>query len=363
MNQGLMHPLAASSFLNLLALVKAYGCDARFAPRLLYLMAVTLSRQPVMWAADAVYGRRLARQPIEPPPIFIIGHWRSGTTHLQNLLSCDPQFGRVTLLQAAMPHEYLLLPAFVKDRLGRMLPPRRLMDDVPVAADVPWEEELALTATSRLSFYHVSFFPRCMDRVFDEAVMLDGGDARRVAEWQRHYLAFLKKVQFLQPGLRLLLKNPANTARVGLLRRMFPGAQFIHIHRNPYKVFASSVHLYQKAQEAWGLHATSREAIVRHVLRIYPELMHAFFARRGELGDRELVELSFQSLQSDPLGTLQRIYRGLALPGFDAAAPRFQAYLESQRNYRKNNLPLSEPERDAVARRWGDIFEQLGYPQ
>ena len=356
-----MHPLVSSSFANLVRVTSAYGCEAKYVPRLLYLRVMTLLRQPAIWLAAARFNRRIERQPIEPPPIFIIGHWRSGTTHLQNIMSRDPQFGRVTLLQAAMPHEYPILPAAMKARLGRMLPATRLMDNVPIAADVPWEEELALTSVGRLSFYHVSFFPRCMERIFNEAVLFDNGNPDLIATWKRHYLHFLRMIQLEQPGMPLLLKNPANTARVSLLREMFPGARFIHLHRNPYKVFTSSVHLYLKAQEAWGLQSTDRDLVVQHVLDSYPKLMNAYFEQRKGLNDGALVEIDFKSLQTDPIGTLSTVYRHLAIPDFDAALPRFKDYLESQRHYKKNDLPLSASDKETVAHRWKDVFEQLGY--
>ena len=62
------------------------------------------------------------------------------------------------------------------------------------------------------------------------------------------------------------------------------------------------------------------------------------------------------------MGTLSAIYRKLDLAHFDDAAPRFQTYLDSQRDYQKNRLPLSAEERDEVGRRWGEAFEKLGYP-
>ena len=36
-----------------------------------------------------IYGRRIAAAEITQPPIFIIGHWRSGTTYLHELMVCD----------------------------------------------------------------------------------------------------------------------------------------------------------------------------------------------------------------------------------------------------------------------------------
>ena len=360
MRHTLLHPLISSSLGNLVRLVAAYKCEARFAPRLLYLSLMTCLRQPAIWWEVAKYSERIGHQQIKDP-LFIIGHWRSGTTHLHNLMSQDPQFGRVTLLQAAMPHDFLTLSGFARSRLGGMLPGKRLMDNVPVSADVPWEEEMALTSTGRFSFYHVSFFPQCMERIFDEAVLFEGGKAALQAAWKRQYLAFLRKVQFAQAGMPLLLKNPANTARIQLLREIFPGARFIHIHRNPYKVFTSTVHLYLKAQEAWGLHRTDRGRVVRHVLDSYPKLMNAFFAQRSLLSEEELADVSFRDLQEDAMGTLAFIYRKLDLPDFDVAAPRFHAYLDSQRDYRKNQLPLTAEEREEVGCRWRGIFEQLGY--
>ena len=42
---------------------------------------------------------------------------------------------------------------------------------------------------------------------------------------------------------RLLLKSPVHTARVRILKRLFPDAQFVYIHRNPYDVFRSAAHM------------------------------------------------------------------------------------------------------------------------
>ena len=351
----------SSSFANLARLAAAYGCDAKYLRRLLELFAVTAMRQPVIWWEAARHGRRIREQAFEPP-VFIIGHWRSGTTHLHNVISQDPRFGRVTLLEAGMPHDFLTLSKVMRRRVAEQIPEKRLMDNVPVAVDSPWEEEMALTSTGRMSFYHVSFFPRCMEQIFDEAVMFNGGDPGLVETWQRQYLAFLRKVQYAQAGLPLLLKNPANTARVRWLMTMFPGARFIHIRRNPYKVFASAVHLYLKVQEEWGLHDTDRDRVVRHVLDSYPKLMRAYFEQRDGLTDKELIEVSYGELQEDPLELLRRIYDQLDIPGFDTAAPRFETYLASQSDYRKNELSLRPQEKAEIARRWQDIFERLEYP-
>ncbi|MDH3665576.1 MAG: sulfotransferase [Paracoccaceae bacterium] len=137
MRDRLLHPLGSGSLVNLVRLVAAYGCDLRFAPWLVPIGLTSMLRQPLDWLETARHGAAIARQQIDPPPIFILGHWRSGTTHLQNVMSADPQFARVTLAHAAMPREFLSMPSGMTEGLGRMLPQTRLMDDVPVAPDVP----------------------------------------------------------------------------------------------------------------------------------------------------------------------------------------------------------------------------------
>ena len=361
MNHKHLHPLTSSGLKNLAALSLDYGCDLRNLPWLAYLGCASALRQPLAWLESAIHGRAVARQQIEPAPVFIVGHWRSGTTYLQNLMSEDRQFARVTLTQAAMPREFLTAARWFSALEG-MLPGTRLMDNVAVSADAPWEEEMALTSFGRLSFYHVSFFPKAMDRIFREAVLFNDGESDLIASWQRQYLHFLKKVQLVQPGQPLLLKNPANTARISILRKMFPGARFVHIHRDPYKVFASTVHLYMRTQQAWGLHKVDRERIVRHVLMIYPALMNAFFDQSRELAGSELVEVKFRDLQGDPIGTLRSIYEGIGLDGFDEATSVFRRHIDGQRGYRKNRLTLGRHEHALVAAQWGEIFARLGYP-
>jgi hypothetical protein len=235
------------------------------------------------------------------------------------------------------------------------------MDQVPVHIDAPWEEEMALASIGPLSFYHVSFFPKQIEKIFNDTVMLNGGDPQRVREWQKQYLAFLKKIQLAQPGQRLLLKNPANTARLSILRQMFPRARFVHIHRNPYRVFTSTVHLYRRAQQVWGLHPVNDERIVRHVVHSYKALMTSYLEEKKHLRPEQLCEISFADLQQDPLASLSNIYQTLNLPGYDDAKPKFAKYLDEQQRYQKNDLPISEIDAETLAMEWQSIFKQLGY--
>lgn len=361
MSSSTPHPLLASSPGAYLQVLNRYGCDPSYWPTVLGMGAVILARKPLSWISKLRFGRRISREELVEDPLIVVGHWRSGTTHLQNLLCQDPQFGCVPLLQAAIPHEALLCSSGIRARLQNSLPATRLMDNLPVSIDVPWEEELALAAFSRFSYYHISSFPREMDQVFQDTVLLEEASLQDQEAWWKHTHRFLQQVQMQHPGKPLMLKDPANTARVRLLRSHLPKARFLHLHRNPYEVFASTVHLHEKAQAAWGLQQGSRDMIVEHVLSSYPKLMQAWFDQKDGIPDGHLAEMRFDDLIADPVRTLRSAYDELGLTGFDTALPRMEAYLSEQRNYQKNRLRLSETERERIAREWKPWFERLGY--
>ncbi|PXA04979.1 sulfotransferase [Coraliomargarita sinensis] len=357
----LTHPLSSSSFSNLVKMFARYGCEPRYIPRFLGVGGICLLRQPVFWYESLKYGNAIQHQALPKSPVFVIGHWRSGTTHLQNLLSMDPQFASVTLREAAMPHDFLTLGKRIQKGFEKSIPEKRLMDNVAVAAGSAWEEELALVSTSPLSFYHVSFFPKGNERIFRDSILFDGNKPELIEQWRRDYLWFLKKVSLVKEQKRFLLKNPANTARIGILLELFPDAKFIHIKRDPYQVFRSTVHLYYEAQKEWGFHRVSRNAIVEHVLATYPLLMEAYTEQAPAIPSDNFAELRFEDLEANPLDTIGKVYQDTGLSGHSEAEPAIKAHLKATEGYVKNPHSLSAEEAALVKNKWSKWFEELGY--
>ena len=65
-------------------------------------------------------------------PIFILGHWRSGTTFLQNILARDHRLAYPNLYQVMNPHTFLLTEDSIITRMfGYLIPNRRLFDNIP----------------------------------------------------------------------------------------------------------------------------------------------------------------------------------------------------------------------------------------
>src|SRR5262245_11713017 len=56
---------------------------------------------------DALFARQIAAQETNPTPLIVIGHWRTGTTHLHNMLGRDPNNTFSTLYQVIFPTSFL----------------------------------------------------------------------------------------------------------------------------------------------------------------------------------------------------------------------------------------------------------------
>ncbi|MHA1827418.1 MAG: sulfotransferase, partial [Candidatus Heimdallarchaeaceae archaeon] len=67
---------------------------------------------------------------LKKPPIFILGHWRSGTTFLHELLHSDPDLEYMTLTESVFPNLFLYFYGFIKRIFGPFLPETRPQDNV-----------------------------------------------------------------------------------------------------------------------------------------------------------------------------------------------------------------------------------------
>ena len=357
------HPLYGADALTLLAVLARNGPpDARHAPTLAMAFGSALLRAPFSLAERGwVAWKRRGRGPL-PAPVFILGHWRSGTTHLYNLLSRDPQFAFISPVAVGLPWDMLGLGAALRPLLERALPERRYIDNVAVRPDSPQEDEIALANMSPLSFYHGLYFPRHLEENLRRGLYFEGCGPAETARWRRCFLHFLEKVTLAQGGRRLLLKNPVHSARVATMRALWPDARFIHIHRDPRAVFVSTVGFYRTLLDRLALQATDGIDVERLVLDHYPRIMQALLDDTAGLPPNRFAELAFESFEQAPLAEAERLYRLLELPGFEAARPRFEAYLAEVSGYAKNRHRLSAEGREQVERRWAPFVARWGRP-
>lgn len=297
---------------------------------------------------------------IHGSPVFILGHWRSGTTLLHNMLSVDPQFGYVSYVQGLFPHCFQNTRLMGK-LIGAAMPAKRPMDNMQISSDSPQEEELALIAQSGHSLYNMWIAPHRLLAGWMRYGLLADPIVKK--QWGEGYVQLLKAATYACGGKRLLLKNPANTARIDYLVEQFPHAKFIYIYRNPYRVFESTRKLYRTVIPFFQLNDSSDEVEEEVVLKVYQEMFDSYDKNRVLIPEGSLIEVKYEDFVQDKLQGLRTIYTHLKLGNFTAIEPHVKQYLQTIRHYETNEFNIDEVTIEKVNLVWGEAFERYGYPK
>jgi omega-hydroxy-beta-dihydromenaquinone-9 sulfotransferase len=337
------------------------GCDRGYV---VFTAVVTLLRLmttiPRLFE-KILFSKKINSTPINHPPVFIIGHWRSGTTYLHSLMIRDENLGHMTMLQAVSPQLFLVMGSLVRKILAWRMPETRPMDNLPMSPDVPQEEEFAMANATGLSFYLSWIFPRNAREYFGRFALFEDIPSGRLRTWKKRYLGLLRKITMVSNGRRLVLKNPVNTGRIPILLELFPDARFIHIYRNPIAVYPSTLNLYDKMLGMCSVQHVLTPEIEEYVLSFYESLMKKYFYDKHLIPKKNLVEVKFEDMESDPMNEVRRIYEHLRLPGFELAEDLFAEYIGSLKNYQKNSYHISPHTVEKLRRRWQFSFDTLGY--
>jgi hypothetical protein len=283
---------------------------------------------------------RLRRPPRSPGPVFILGYYRSGTTHLQYLLDCDPHLYSPRWYQVLSPQGFVVSWTVLRLLLLPFVPNKRPQDNVAHGADVPAEDDFALNNGALASSIPGRFItPRARPH-FDRFHDLKGLTPEERERWRRCQFDFFRKMAILAGPRRVVFKSPSHTARVGALRDLFAGTggpKFLHISRQPLSVLRSNVRLLQVLQDMYGLQdGPSDDELERYLTREYLATEEDYLAARGQVPPGDLAELRMEDLQADPVGELKRVYAELGLPYTPEFERRALEYLEATRDYRPN---------------------------
>ena len=305
------------------------------------------------------HGARIDAVAIAQPPIFIIGHWRSGTTLLHELMALDSRLATPTTYQCFAPRHFLLTDWLPRILGSWLLPRRRPMDDIAVGWDRPQEDEFALLTLGAPTPYQRMGFPN-EPPAHMAFLDMEGCDPADLQAFETGLRDFAKTVT-LRTGKRLLLKSPPHTGRIACLARLFPGARFIHLVRDPHALFPSTMRLWQALDAVQGMQVPNGAGLEEYVFDCLTRMYAGFEKQRAQLDPRTICDLRYEDLVRDPVAAVARIYRELGLDGFDALLPQLQAGIAERKDYRTNIHALDAAQSEKIRRRWGFYCDRYGY--
>jgi len=307
-----------------------------------------------------IYGRQIAEQ--QPArPVFIIGHWRSGTTYLHELMSPDDRFATPNTYQCFVPHHFLVTEWILARMFWFILPSKRPMDNMSAGFKNPQEDEFALVTMGVGTPYLQMAFPNDEPRYLGYLDM-EGVPEAELDRWKAALTTFMRTLTLLHgPEKRLVLKSPPHTGRIGVLRDMFPDATFIHIARHPYSVVPSTVRLWDSLEGIQGLQLAKGTHRREYVFQCYERMYRGFEAHRAEIADDRMYNVRYEDLVDDPVGQMEAIYQRLALGDFDVVRPKLEEMVAARKDYKVNKHSLEDDLREEIDRRWGGYMETYGY--
>ena len=335
----------------------------KIAPSRLGLLGTISAASCFNSAAESLCKARFRRQLVSPPdtdpPVFIIGHWRSGTTLLHEMLMLDERFCCPSTYQCFAPGHFLLTETFLTTALAWIMPSKRPMDNVAAGWHRPQEDEFALVNMGAASPYRRMAFPNTIPAE-PTALDLETLSAEELKQWKdllRRFIAMLA----IRDARRPILKSPTHTARMGVLASMFPEAKFLHIVRDPFVVFPSTKRLWNSLHHVQSMQIDSEKNAEEYVFKCFDTMYSAFERDRNHLNAEQLHEIHYEELVTNPVSSMERAYEKLSLGGFDKVRTAFEEQAESMKGYTTNTYQHDARIVSEISERWQPFIQRYGY--
>lgn len=309
--------------------------------------------------SELLYGRRARRVELQHPPLFVIGHWRTGTTWLHELIVKDERMNFPTTYQCMAPHHFLLTDSTLGRMVNLLMPKNRPMDEMPVGMDRPQEDEFALMNLGLGTPYLEWAFPN-RGWLYDDYLTLQPLPPEQLQRWKKLFDWFVRRLTVKSPR-RLVMKSPTHTARVATLLELYPDARFVHVVRNPLDTIPSTIRTWTRMTDAMSLQYRREEISADRILDVFERMYEQFERDRMLIPAEHFYEIRYEDLVADPLAAIEGIYRKLDLGDFAAARPAVEKYLASIAGYKKNVHRLPDDLKAKILTRCRAYRERYGY--
>jgi len=298
-------------------------------------------------------------------PIIICGLPRTGTTHLHNLMSADPDL-------RSLPYWESLEPVLAdSERPAPGQPDPRLA-----------RTDVAVDFINTAMPYFQRMHEMTVDHVHEEIQLLAIDFSTMLFEtsavmptWRDYYLshdqtpsyAYLKKLlqvmTWLRGGDRWVLKSPQHLEQFGPLVTTFPDATFVVTHRDPVSV---TVSLATMVSYTARLSASKVDpvAITAYWIDRVERMLRACVTDRELLPPDRSIDVRFDEFMNDDVATVERIYDLAGQPMTPEVRRDMEAFMQTHPRgrhgaitYRPEQLGIDLNERRQALAFYSDRFK------
>lgn len=353
-------PLIGSTLKNLNMVLQGQKIPSRFYFKVILTYFVLLIASLFHWIDKIYFKTKVAKFEFQKPPLFIIGHWRTGTTLVHNLLTLDPDASFVSTYHSVFPNN-LKSKWLFKTFMRVFMPKKRPGDDIMLKVNYPQEDEYALSNLTHNSYYHFFYFPSNYKHYYKESVRFESFTEKDMERWKQLYRTMVVKALINKKGQRAILKNPVNTGRIRRLIEIFPDSPFIFMMRNPVIVYLSSKKFFLDLLPKVCLGEFDSDNIGEMILDTYATILRDYIAERKLIPSDKLAEVFFEEFAEDPQTHLKMIYEKFNVGNFDSVKIKISNYIEANKDYTISTYQIDKDELDLVMEKLGFAMKLWKY--
>jgi hypothetical protein len=284
------------------------GCSFSKLPLIIIVYLRYLLLEPFRLAEILFFDRKIKNYPLDKI-IFVTGHWRSGTTFLQHLLSLDENHTTSSVYQFLFADNFILTEKWLKPPLNflcRIFKIPYSFQRMPLDLNLPGELESAMCGFCSLHSYawgHI--FPK--NYMYWMNKYLFHPKKNDLEDWLDDYEFLIKKFSYASVRKIMIVKSPGDTARILALSKRFPNSKFIHISRNKKEVITSTSYFWEVIQKEISFQKINQEEINQIIDSTYEDLIKKFNDQKHKVHNR-LIEIEFEKLIKNPIEEISKIY-------------------------------------------------------
>jgi hypothetical protein len=271
------------------------------------------------WAADPM----ILQEPIDRP-VFVVGTGRSGTSILHQLLALDPANRTPATWELLFPGDALSRDAPIVRQLGHDV--HAFWADLQPAYEAMHhndgdEPNECIFATM------LEFLSDQWGGTYDVPTYAAYLIRTDQTEAYRYHRRVLQTLQRRERAERWVLKAPSHLSQLRSLFAVYPDARVIQIHRDPLKTVPSTISLMGTIKSMRSEHVDV-DALAPWISMGYGLMLDDTIDARGTgaLPDDQFVDVRYADLMTNPVVTIDGIYRRLEIdrpPTLDIAVAEY----------------------------------------